>query len=124
MAKPIQLIGRTALIAALYSDDYLPSAIVADEENTEHVYCMHSLRDGPESTTEDFISETCKRQGLDPKKPENGEPKFTLWRFSEDYPSQTRECRGCKANAALGKGIRHVIGDTREVARKTIADCA
>lgn len=122
MAKPIIITGKTELLAAIYNEDLLPSAIV--DPTGADPYCLHSLREGDESLFNQLLESGCDAADVE-FKPENYEQaKFKLYKFYEDYPSPNHTCIGCAGLADRGKGERHRISDTEVAASKLCADCA
>ena len=119
MAKPIILTGRTELIAAIYDEDNLPSAIIAPECELSVPFCLHSLRFGDERTLDALIA-------IELESGASEEPTFKLWRFYEDYPRQDYRCAGCAFNHEhiSNNVVVHMISESEEYANKTCEECA
>lgn len=119
MARPISITGRVDLIAAIYDEDNLPTAIVMPAHRDGFPFCLHSLREGNETTFEDLME--TEQDAAD-----GAEPAFKLYRFFEDYPTQSHKCIGCHHNHnTIDDGIVvHTIADSDAHAVKLCADCA
>jgi len=120
MPKPITITGRVDLIAAIYDEDNLPSAIIVPKEAQTNPYCLHSLREGNEGTLEALYERAM--HGL----PVEAEPVFLLYRFFEDFPKQDYKCAGCHYNRAnIDDDVTvHLIADSNDFATKLCEDCA
>jgi hypothetical protein len=121
MAKPLTIVGRTAILAAIYDPDHLPSAIIA--VGSSNPFCLHSLREEDLSFfDETFMPQVRGSNEVDPgddKKDE--ELKVKLYKFFEDYPQQDHTCMGCYHSEKLE---RHKIMHSEEACTKTTEDCA
>lgn len=116
----IILTGRTELLAALYDEENLPTAIVRPVAASHYPMCVHSLREGDESLFNDFIQEA--KAGNE--KADEEQLKFELYKFFEQYPSRDHECSGCRLNSQKDSDVvRHLIKDTKEHAVKLCEDC-
>jgi hypothetical protein len=119
MAKPIVLTGRTELLAAIYNEDNLPTAVIMPYDSYQP-FCLHSLRDGDERTVDKLIEYAAENTSTDE------EPKFKLYRFFEDYPEQSHTCHGCYWNSKNINSdiVAHQIALTEQFATKTCDECA
>jgi hypothetical protein len=119
MARPIKIIGRVDLIAAIYDEDNLPTAIIEPAHTDGYPFCLHSLREGNESTLEGLLETERKNAG------EGNDVEFKLYRFFEDYPSPSHKCLGCHHNHRTDADVVvHKISDSNAYAVKQCADCA
>lgn len=120
MSKLI-LTGRTELIAAIYNEDFLPTAVVRPAPGAPApgtVMCFHSLRFGDEKTLKKLVD------AAGPSDSDVEQFKFELFPFFEKYPSLDHECIGCKTNAAKeGEVQRHLIKDNEKFSEKLCEDC-
>jgi hypothetical protein len=120
MARPIKITGRVDLIAAIYDEDNLPTAVVMPAHKDGYPFCLHSLREGNESTLEGLLLIEQKAVG------EDAEPEFKLFKFFEDYPNPSHKCLGChhNHNKIDEDVVVHTIADSNTYATKQCADCA
>lgn len=125
MAKPITITGKTELLAAIYDENNLPSAIIVPTDDRAAPFCLHSLREGDESMFEEVLKRALNNEGIDFKPEHYEEATFTMWRFFEDFPRQDYKCTGCAINGNKGKGAgTHFISASADVSVKLCEDCA
>lgn len=127
MAKYTLITGRTEILAAIYDEKNLPTAVLSDHrEDHDPVVpnCLHSLRYGTLEVTEGILQEFADACGVDKEK----EPEkivARLYPFYEDYPQQHHNCIGCHRAAEFDENVEgHRIHSTEEYARKLCEDCA
>lgn len=119
MARPMLITGRVDLIAAIYDEDHLPTAVVMPAHKDNYPFCLHSLREGNEGTLDSLLAVEQNAVG------EGNEVQFKLYPFFEDYPSPSHKCLGCHHNHRTDEDVVvHVIADNNEYAVKQCADCA
>lgn len=115
------IIGRAALLALIYCEDTLPSAIIRPVQEQHTPFCVHSLRAGDEATFESLFKHAERR---DPKY-DPAEIEFHYWPFYEDYPYPTHGCIGCSMNEDKQPSeTGHRMENTEGVAKKLCEDCA
>lgn len=117
----VEIIGRTAMLAAIYSADYLPSAII--NLGKSNPFCFHSVRANNLSFFEKEFMQTARNANgvsMDDKTKDE-ELKFVVNPFFEDYHDQSHTCIGCHTGEATA---RHYISQSEEAASKTTEDCA
>lgn len=132
MAKKAQnIVGRTAILAAIYSPDNLPSAIIMQPGGT-NPYCLHSLRTEDLSFFDAWFTELADSQG---KNVVTGaeEVRAAFWPFFEDYPEQAHGCVGCYRSEKIElpeeyrehvRGDTHYIKDSPQCCLKSTEECA
>jgi len=120
--KPQQIIGRIAIIAAIYDPDNLPSAIIAINDHTP--YCLHSLREEDLSFFETtFLREARAANGFNVDKDDKDEElKVKFYKFFEDYPEQGHICIGCRNSDKADS--THKIHESKEACTKSTEECA
>lgn len=128
MSKYRLLTGRTEILAAVYDEQNLPTALITDHpasgRSSSAPTCLHALREGPLESTEQMLNHFAAASEVDKNK-EPEEIIARLYPFFEDYESQHHSCIGCSSNDSYGVGDgTHFIHDTESTARKLCEDCA
>lgn len=121
MSKVIELTGRTEILAAIYSSDFLPSAILSEKPDAHGTepFCLHCLRRENVTFFEQFASGYKKSQGKKVGPETDEEVKAWLVPFCEDYYEQGHQCIGCHDT-----DDEHRIETSEKSCRKTTEDCA
>lgn len=125
MANYTVLTGRAEILAAIYDEKNLPSAVICeDKDESTYPACLHGLREADLSTTETLLSIFADKLGL-----EHGDRdekvRARLYPFFEDYPFGYHTCMGCQFGYERGVvEAYHDVEDTEEHARKLCEDCA
>lgn len=125
MANYIVLTGRTEILAAIYDEKNLPSAILCeDKDESTYPSCLHGLREADLTTTEQLLVIFGDKLGLE-HKDRNEKVRARLYPFFEDYPAGRHTCMGCYFGHDRGvvEGY-HDIEETERHARKLCEDCA
>lgn len=125
MSKYIEIVGRTEILAAIYDEKNLPTAIICeDSDHSTTPACLHSLRTADLETTELVLVAFADKINVSPtKNPEK--IRARLYPFFEDYPDGYHTCMGCYHAHDRGLvEVYHDISDTEDVARKLCEDCA
>lgn len=114
--------GRTEIIAAIYDEQNLPSAIIDINRHTcYHPACLHSLREGDERTTDQMLEYWADEFGVG----NLDELEVRLYPFHENYWEQSHRCTGCNVASSRGASVeQHTIRETDAHARKLCEDCA
>ena len=114
-----ELTGLTEIQAAIYKEDNLPSAVIADKDG-DQPFTLHSLREeGLQFFEEHFINRMISAQGIERK--DVDQLKVRLYKFFENYENQTAPCYG----SALSDNIQQFyIKDAEHFATKLCEDCA
>lgn len=125
MANYIVLTGRTEILAAIYDEKNLPSAILCeDKDGSAYPACLHGLREADLTTTEQLLVIFGDKLGLE-HKDRNEKVRARLYPFFEDYPLGQHTCMGCYFGHERGVIEEyHDIEETERHARKLCEDCA
>lgn len=120
--KQIELVGRTAILAAIYNPDHLPSAVL--DANSSSPFCLHCLRENGLAFFEGPFMHIVRRNNNveenDDKKDEELVVRFTP--FFEDHPNvRTYVCTGCGYGE---KTEGHMMRDSETACTKTTEECA
>lgn len=120
-SKPTTLIGRTAILAAIYNPAHLPSAYIT--LNSHSPYCLHGLREADLAFFDKhFMPQLRTANGHDiGDKSHDEELKCGFVPFFEDYPDPSHTCYSCHFYDSLE---RHPISDSDTACRKTTEECA
>lgn len=122
MAEPIKLVGRTAIIAAIYSDDFLPSAVL--HPTNAAPFCLHGLRSSDLAYFDNKFMRHLRLEngvaGADGSKDE--ELTCDFYPFVEDYPHYKGHiCTGCQIGDSTDT---HYVRDSATACTKLAEECA
>lgn len=125
MSNYTVLVGRTAILAAVYDEGNLPTAILCEDVSPEHYpICLHSMRTADLATTDHLLDDLAARCNVDP----TAEPekiRARLYQFFEAYPTGSHTCMGCYYAHTRGLvDAYHDVEDVENFARKLCEDCA
>lgn len=122
MAKPITLVGRTQILAAIYNPETLPTAIFAVGDYAP--FCAHCLRESDLSFFEKtFLPHLRQINNVAPEDSKKDEElKIKLYKFFEDYPERGHTCTGCASSEQIP--VPHLIKYSESACTKTTEDCA
>jgi len=127
-ARPVVIQGRTDILAAIYDSEYLPSAILDVTKDGKsrggQPVCLHSLRTEDASFFDAQLLRWAEAIGVVEKDIDDN-LRVLLYKFYEDYPSQSDTCHGCYfSGQGSGKLTRHQITKSGVVSTKSTEDCA